>query len=491
MKHLPPSLHRKTRLFLIGLLCIPFLCSCGTQKGTDHVYTAEDNLYVISRNGEHAVLNTKGEFVLPWQKEQLNILRDQRTQEPKAIQSVRTVPMEGAEMIEDYGYWDTTSYIALYDTEGKLLFDYEKERYFSAPIGDYISLHYRNEPSQFFSLSTMETALTYTDSMNVLGEYLVFQDYQNNTSKIYDQELNLVKELPGYMVSRAFKMNEGTDQEGYVYVVYDKQYHYGLLDNDFNLLLPCEYGWVDKITGHYALVENLDKSNGMNEYAIDLNTGEIVFQCGTNIHYYDGNIYMNSLFINGSWQWEFINIHHPEQNKIYKNVSYPSEYRYNSNKTPKYFVCEEENGQYTILDSEGNLIKTLDLAGDWLSLKEDYMIMNSWDGTAPAAIYTQAGKIPLEKPYSFIHDFYDQAPGTKTYLRAQYMTPQQQYLTDILDLEGNIIVEGIYGGVITNFEAEYCDGYRILCRKGFDQGLMDMEGNWLYKESIFNTFSND
>ena len=51
---------------------------------------------------------------------------------------------------------------------------------------------------------------------------------------------------------------------------------------------------------------------------------------------------------------------------------------------------------------------------------------------------------------------------------------------DLLDLEGKVLIRGL--NEIDEGEAGYD---RIVVRKGFDVGLMDWHGNWIYKRSIF------
>ena len=77
------------------------------------------------------------------------------------------------------------------------------------------------------------------------------------------------------------------------------------------------------------------------------------------------------------------------------------------------------------------------------------------------------------------------------YLEARYEDRQGNWRTDILDEKGNLLVENLQIYTVNDFESDYCDGYRILARRGFSQGMMDMEGNWIYKESIFGGLGND
>ena len=57
----------------------------------------------------------------------------------------------------------------------------------------------------------------------------------------------------------------------------------------------------------------------------------------------------------------------------------------------------------------------------------------------------------------------------------------QKYLYDLLDTDGNLLIEGL-----SNYSYPQDDG-PIYVAKGFSYGFMDMEGNWLWKRSIFNS----
>ena len=57
-------------------------------------------------------------------------------------------------------------------------------------------------------------------------------------------------------------------------------------------------------------------------------------------------------------------------------------------------------------------------------------------------------------------------------------------LYDLLDLDGNVILEGCNS-------ISFADDGRAVVKKGFSQGMMDFEGNWLYKRSIFTGMGAD
>ena len=157
------------------------------------------------------------------------------------------------------------------------------------------------------------------------------------------------------------------------------------------------------------------------------------------------------------------------------------------------FQCTKENGEKIVLNHSGEEIMPLP-KDSWLYSDSNLLFLETYgENPQPVKIFRQDGTlIPTEKEYQSARVFYTTNPSIKgPYIEVRYTSPQDAWLTDILDGEGNILVENIQPYTVSYFEYEYCDGYRILARKGFYQGLMDMEGNWLYKESIFNTFANE
>lgn len=105
---------------------------------------------------------------------------------------------------------------------------------------------------------------------------------------------------------------------------------------------------------------------------------------------------------------------------------------------------------------------------------------NNW--TSETDVWDMQGNpVTLAKDYEEVYMPYDTTTGSYgrlPYFIASYTGPQGVRLSDVLDADGSIMIEGI------NEHWSITDGY-IVCRKGFEQGLMDFDGNWVYKESLF------
>ncbi len=139
---------------------------------------------------------------------------------------------------------------------------------------------------------------------------------------------------------------------------------------------------------------------------------------------------------------------------------------------------------------EGQVINSrniwLNLAGEWLYLSYGYN--KDYEDLADGQyICTLTGEpLTLAQDYDVIHPLYDMDGSGRSnaeYFRAHYINSQGISLVDILDRQGSVILAGL------STLGTYYDG-RLICERGSERGLIDMQGNWLYRESIFNALDD-
>ncbi len=165
--------------------------------------------------------------------------------------------------------------------------------------------------------------------------------------------------------------------------------------------------------------------------------------------------------------------------------------------TGLFMVTANDCSNYQILNYDGSLLleKQIELPEDMLC-ESAYMSQNGtlilvsynmhdadWNNwTSKTDVWDMQGNpVTLPKDYNDIFMPYADSSGgygRLPYFIASYTGPQGVRLSDLLDVDGSIMIEGI------NEHWSITDGY-IVCRKGFEQGLMDFDGNWVYKESLF------
>ena len=78
------------------------------------------------------------------------------------------------------------------------------------------------------------------------------------------------------------------------------------------------------------------------------------------------------------------------------------------------------------------------------------------------------------------------------YFALSYNGPGSTWLYDVLDSDGNLVLEGLgaCNSYYINSSNPLPDGV-FVARKGFEYGWMDIHGNWVYCHSIFDSTSDD
>lgn len=161
------------------------------------------------------------------------------------------------------------------------------------------------------------------------------------------------------------------------------------------------------------------------------------------------------------------------------------------------FINELDNrGVYQLLDMEGQVVLSQQAAepGEWkysyaeLLLAEGFMAVScsfngeDWlDSENRVDFYTLSGEaIDMGKDYTAIWGLYDalrERPAA--YYIADYQGPQGQSLYDVLDREGQVVLSELQRVYSVN-------GNLFVVSRGFEHGIMNEKGEWVYKESNFN-----
>ena len=146
------------------------------------------------------------------------------------------------------------------------------------------------------------------------------------------------------------------------------------------------------------------------------------------------------------------------------------------------FHATTQNGVEAVINQAGEVIFEVPDNGWVTVLNEDRIIKNDYD-TNIASLCDGQGNSLTEKDYSYMHTMYmEDATGAyigANLLNASY-TIAGKTMYDLLDFDGNVLVERA-----KNIQTLSPD--RFWVEKGFYQGLMDRDGNWLYKQSVFDS----
>jgi len=160
----------------------------------------------------------------------------------------------------------------------------------------------------------------------------------------------------------------------------------------------------------------------------------------------------------------------------------------------------KQNGSFRVMDIDGNvLVEEQALAADemkkwsdsyaWLDVVDGFMQVRcsfytyepEYEWLESAYFYDLSGQ-PLEmaQDYTYLYNIYDNFIGNDNsgYYVAYYENAQGQSLTDILDQNCQVVISGL-----SEFNG-YTNGV-FAVQRGFERGLMDTQGNWIYQESVF------
>lgn len=95
--------------------------------------------------------------------------------------------------------------------------------------------------------------------------------------------------------------------------------------------------------------------------------------------------------------------------------------------------------------------------------------------------YNLSGQpLALAHDYGYISYVYEKSgQASADYYTADYMDEQGQLRTDLLDRNGQVLLAGFNN-------IYYAGNGAFVVERGFERGLMDAQGEWIFKESVFN-----
>lgn len=161
----------------------------------------------------------------------------------------------------------------------------------------------------------------------------------------------------------------------------------------------------------------------------------------------------------------------------------------------RFLVYEEGSDVYRILDENGGLLLERQLA-EREGLASNYVVMtyngqlmavtydlhddnwNNWE--AHCEVFASDGtELTLAHDYTNMGRQWDEvARWQSNYLVAEYQPAPGVTMIDILNPDGTVLV-----AELNNIMA--FGGGVIVCQQGSTRGAMDMQGNWLYQESLY------
>lgn len=100
------------------------------------------------------------------------------------------------------------------------------------------------------------------------------------------------------------------------------------------------------------------------------------------------------------------------------------------------------------------------------------------------ALYSPEGELlARDSRYTYIYNQWNDS-GTLENLFSAFYSQGRAFLCDLLAADGTPLLTGlnqVYGA----------DAFGAAVRKGFSRGIMDYQGNWVWKENIFDSFEDE
>ncbi len=482
--------NNKQSIFFLLLL---FFCVLGSGCDTDthveqeeqaaaNMETAENPIFIVSDSkqttfdweGKSGAITADGKLVLPFSGKQIEIIYDDKTKTQLWLQTKNLLLVDEThtedELLEDYynglytdQAWNYFYYqYQLYDLDGNLLWESD-QRAVKTVYGDLI-LYTDGK------LESRQTGVVYFDDVcdfSVAKGRLVFNCQNGTVLRIADENLQVLQELTG----------DGRVEGSYILLRRDG--YVGLLALDGQEILPCRYDAIQiSEEGTWCLATKYEDSS----FIIDLTDHSLRYMVGAEegVQYTD-----DELVLVRDRQKQTCQMYHYDGTAL----SAVYEYIYSSLATGQseageqapFFVAHTLDNRQVLLNRQGTVVYE-GVANQRLSLiSADRLVVSDSD---TAFLQDLQGNVKNEKNYEDIYAEYavsgSDGIAQRLPLVTGYYTHGYLQLYDLLDLDGNILIEQAKN--IRTLSAN-----RFWVEKGFTQGLMDERGNWLYQQSLFDS----
>lgn len=470
------------------LLLLVCLCCSGCDNGNDtkeevtasDISTADNIIYIVSSSkqtmqdwdGGFGAITADGRLVLPFTNKQIEIIYDNKTKAQLWLQTKQFLLTDGAhmgdELLEDYydGLLSNKKWqyfqnqYQLYDLEGSLL-QTSSQRAVQAVYGDLILY---NDGK----LESRQTGTVYFDDVYDFyyadGYFIMNCD---DETRIVDENLQVLQELAG----------NGRVEGAYILLWRDG--YTGLFSLDGQELLPCQYDFIQILENGtqclacaykdaYSIVDLTDKSL---RYSVDAKEATL--------YYADDELVL--LRNEQDQTCQMYNYSGKALSAVYEHIYSALEVELPEGEEEPFFIARTFDGKEVLLNRQGKVVYE-STKGQWLSLiNEDRLVVND---NETASLQDLKGNIKNKKSYEGIYAEYAASERDGAMHKLPLVTGRYAYgnsqLSDLLDLDGNILVE----------QAKYICPLslnRFWVEKGFTQGLMDESGRWLYQQSLFDS----
>lgn len=442
---------------------------------------------VWGSQAEYTILDEDGRVVM--QGRNLSIIYNQATGMPQCIVAQRYETERGSGV---WGGYSSKTYSALYDTEGNLLEDWQETGY-SGGLGSYI-MRWANSGSMLdgwrgssylYNIYTKERIYEGINYLYSMGDgQWAAMDGAGVMMGILDAQANAIL---GFPMQREFGYTY-TWGKGYITTLQGTNAGCtAVLDANFDVLYTAEADVYLSGMGDWLVEQNWEANESR---ILDSDFEEVyAIQGEARIDYYDGetmllydyNIRYGTVLCDGNGN---------EIGDAYEWVVPGSAY---GNYDAEQFVAYRDGILY-MLDGGGNELARKE--GECYSCEYvapgRYVLYGTSGEVSPrggsddAYVLVDENLEALSDTYGFLYNCYvPYAQEEDGYLEGGwYSDSYARAKIDVLDVDGNIVLADV-----TEVQEYAADRFVVVW--GFSCGLVDRQGNWLYKTSAFGVLEDE
>ncbi len=469
-------------MFILLLLLLCLLCTGCSVKEQQEAAKERPEVYIVYDSSRttndwdylYGAIDEAGRMVLPLERRNVEVVYDREKGQQLWLQTITVTvddpSLTAEELYEEENYKHIHYQYQLYDLDGTFLQDLG-QRLVVAVYGDYVLYN----DGRLESRKTGEVLLEDVGYMMQNGDFYILYDYLDNSCRIADGTMRVLRKY------------ENCRTLGNGWIVFRQDEKEGVCAADGTEVVPCSY---DEILWCNAAGVDLciAQKNGQ-FFVISLEDGAMRYvsavQDGAQemeIVYADDDVMLMdfSKYQQGEWQQAMQMYDYAGQplSARYENI-----YREYGDDTGCYFMAATTLREPVLLNKEGQVV--FEGAPDtWLQIAGNgRLIYSDWKDNK-AQLLDLEGNVYGSHDYESINSPYVYNDSLGTEDEPPLVIGHYRYggseLCDLLDLNGGILIEKAKN--ITVLSEEH-----FWVEKGFSQGLMDTQGNWLFQQSLFDS----
>lgn len=429
------------------------------------------DLYLYTDDNRYLAIDTEGHVVMEVADGQMGILRTDGLASGIAVQRSEGV------MTDEYGWKSPEkTWCDIYSVTGE--YEYTVPLSYVGQEGAFLEGYdMQTQTTKLYRFSDGALIMDDVHACHQLGDYIyVNQKDWSAPGMFLDSNGDVVSRVPEDYTTAGSILDQ--------YLIVAQNGLTGLMRPDGSLVLPCQY--QELRTGQLGCVTVKDE-NGW--HAIQAETGDILFSSPTRIQYL---LPEAAIVAVDEEESEYQLVAFDGTPLMDRQFSWPSSHDVENDGFPELFSAQTNDySDMLIFRPDGTVVYETKSDCYVTILSEDAALLsqylddenrNLWawldlrDGTQTPlpAVYENTYYNPLYSEHGMELGFFSRGGSNEL----------GWYRTDILDAEGNVVLEGLQDMLYRG------DGI-FQCSRGFTSGLLRLDGTWLYEESSFSALTDD